>query len=240
VRSTGSSAARVLVVDGDVAARRHLVACMASQGYLVEEAGSSEEAIVRAGQHAPDLVLLELSLPGVDGHGAIARIRAFSDVPIVVVSSRDALAEKVAALDGGADDYVLKPFEAEELGARVRAALRRRPEAPEAPVVHVGDVAIDRVRQRVTREGADVHLTPTEQRFLDVLLRSDGRLVTYAQLVRELPPARGGEMDQQSLRVLVGQLRRKLGDDAGEPRMIATQFGIGYRWIAGESSSVAR
>ena len=236
VDDLGSEPTRVMVVEDDAPLRSALAASLAAHDYEVVEAGSAEEAVVRAGQQLPDLVLLDLTLPSADGHHALRRIRSFSTVPIVVLTVRDGLADKVAALDDGADDYVVKPFEVDELLARVRAALRRRPEAAgPAPVVRVGDLEIDRVRPRVTRAGEEIHLTPTELRFLDLLIRSDGRLVTYAQAARDLPSARGGELDQKSLRVFVGQLRRKLGDDAADPRLIVTHFGLGYRWIGGEA-----
>jgi two-component system KDP operon response regulator KdpE len=139
-----------------------------------------------------------------------------------------------AALDGGADDYVTKPFDLDELLARVRAALRRRPDSENrASVVRIGGLEIDLARDRVTRDGVEVHLTPTEWRFLELLVRSEGGLVTYARVAREIPATRGGELDPASQRVFVGQLRKKLGDDAADPRLVVTHFGLGYRWIAG-------
>jgi two-component system, OmpR family, KDP operon response regulator KdpE len=232
---------RVMVVEDDAPLRSALSASLSAHDYEVVEAGSAEEAIVLAGQRLPDLVVLDLTLPGADGHHALRRMRSFSAVPIVVLTVRDSLADKVSALDDGADDYVVKPFEVDELLARIRAALRRRPESDDqAVVVRAGDLEIDRARQKVTRAGEDVHLTPTELRFLDLLIRSDGRLVTYARAARDLPSARGGELDQKSLRVFVGQLRRKLGDDATDPRLIVTHFGLGYRWIGGESDTGPR
>jgi two-component system KDP operon response regulator KdpE len=196
------------------------------------------------------LRLLRPELVGTLGHrdrlillcrrAAVPRLRSFTAVPIVVLTVRNGKADKLAALDGGADDYVVKPFDVDELLARVRAALRRRPEPIDLnAVVRAGNVEIDRVRQRVTRDGEDVHLTPTELRFLELLVRSDGRLVTYSEVAREIPATRGGELDQKALRVFVGQLRRKLGDDAADPKLIVTHFGLGYRWIAGDHDDAA-
>jgi two-component system KDP operon response regulator KdpE len=229
-----------MVVEDDAALRVALAASLASHGYAVVETGSAEEAIVLAGYRSPDLVLLDLTLPGADGLHALRRLRSFTAVPIVVLTVRDDKADKLAALDGGADDYVVKPFDVDELLARVRAALRRRPEPDERrTVVRVGDLEIDRVRRRVTRGDVEVHLTPTELRLLELLVRSDGRLVTYSQAARELPATRGGELDQKALRVFVAQLRRKLGDDAADPQLIVTHFGLGYRWIAGDTDDPA-
>jgi two-component system KDP operon response regulator KdpE len=231
-------ATSVMVVEDDAPLRATLATSLQAHDYAVVEAASAEEAIVLTEQRVPDLVLLDLTLPGIDGLVALRRLRAFTDVPIVVLTVRDGKADKLAALDGGADDYVTKPFDLDELLARVRAALRRRPESEHRPsVVRVGHLEIDLARERVRRDGADVHLTPTERRFLELLVRSDGRLVTYAQVAREIPATRAGALDPASQRVFVGQLRRKLGDDAADPKLIVTHFGLGYRWIAGQDST---
>jgi two-component system KDP operon response regulator KdpE len=226
--------ARVMVVEDDAPLRATLATSLHAHGYAVTEAASAEEAIVLTEQRAPDLMLLDLTLPGADGLDALRRLRTFTDAPIVILTVRDGKADKLAALDGGADDYVTKPFDLDELLARVRAALRRTPDSDTRPsVVRVGTLEIDLARDRVIRDGAEVHLTPTERRFLELLVRSDGALVTYAQVAREIPATRGGQLDPATQRVFVGQLRRKLGDDAADPRLILTHFGLGYRWIAG-------
>ena len=223
-----------MVVEDDAPLRVTLATSLHAHGYTVTEAASAEEAIVLTEQRAPDLLLLDLTLPGADGLVALRRLRTFTDAPIVVLTVRDGKADKLAALDGGADDYVTKPFDLDELLARVRAALRRTPDSDTRPlVVRVGTLEIDLARDRVTRQGEEVHLTPTERRFLELLVRSDGALVTYAQVAREIPATRGGELDPATQRVFVGQLRKKLGDDAADPRLIVTHFGLGYRWIAG-------
>ena len=226
--------ATIMVVDGDAALRTELETDLRAHHYSVVHAASGEEAIVLTEQRAPDLVLLDLTLPGIDGLVTLRRLRAFTAVPVVVLSARDAKSDKIAALDGGADDYVTKPFDVDELLARIRAALRRTPDAPPRPsIVRIDALEIDVARGRVTREGTEVHLTPTEWRLLELFVGSDGGLVTYARVARAIPASRGGELDPATQRVYVGQLRKKLGDDATDPRLIVTHFGLGYRWIAG-------
>jgi two-component system, OmpR family, KDP operon response regulator KdpE len=232
-----NSLASVMVVEDDAPLRATLAASLQAHGYAVTEAASAEEAIVLTEQRAPDLMLLDLTLPGADGLVALRRLRTFTAFPIVVLTVRDRKEDKVAALDGGADDYVTKPFDLDELLARVRAALRRTPDAETRPsVVRVGTLEIDLARDRVTRDGSEVHLTPTERRFLALLVRSDGGLVTYQQVAREIPARSGGQLDPATQRVFVGQLRKKLGDAAADPRLIVTHFGLGYRWIAGSDA----
>jgi two-component system, OmpR family, KDP operon response regulator KdpE len=226
---------RILVVEDDAPLRDALATSLRAHGYEASEAGTAEEGVVLAAHDEPDLVLLDLSLPGADGFHALERLRTFTAIPVVVLTVRDAKDDKVRALDGGADDYVVKPFDLDELLARVRAALRRRPEGESAPTVLVaGDLEFDRARGQVTRAGELVHLTPTELRLLDLLVTSDGRLITYSQVAQRLRTSRR-EVDQGTLRVFVAQLRKKLGDDAADPRLIVTHHGLGYRWIAGDT-----
>jgi two-component system KDP operon response regulator KdpE len=225
---------RILIVEDDAPLRDALATSLQAHGYEASEAGTAEEAVVLAGHDLPDLVLLDLSLPGADGFHALQRLRSFTSIPVVVLTVRDAKDDKIAALDGGADDYVVKPFDLDELLARIRAALRRRPDPEVAPpTLVIGDLEIDRARGEVTRAGEPVHLTPTELRLLDLLVNSDGRLLTYAQVAQQLRTQRK-EVDQGTLRVFVAQLRKKLGDDAADPKLIVTHFGLGYRWIADE------
>jgi two-component system KDP operon response regulator KdpE len=227
---------RVLVVEDDAPLRDALATSLRAHDYDISEAGTAEEAVVLAGHDPPDLVLLDLSLPSADGFHALERLRTFTDIPIVVLTVRDSKEDNVRALDSGADDYVVKPFDLDELLARLRAALRRRPDADGAPVsIELGDLVIDRARGQVTRAGELVHLTPTELRLLDLLVSSDGRLLTYSQVAQQLGRQRK-EIDQGTLRVFMAQLRKKLGDDAANPRLIVTHHGLGYRWIAGDST----
>jgi two-component system, OmpR family, KDP operon response regulator KdpE len=223
----------VLVVEDDMSLRRALRVTLHSRSYEVIEAGSGEEALILSRDRSPDLVLLDLNLPGIDGIDALRHLRAESEVPIVVLTVRNARSTKVAALDAGADDYVIKPFDSEELLARIRAALRRRPEPAPAtpPVLRIGDLEIDVSRRKVQRAGNSIRLTRTELRLLELLISSDGRLLTHEQMQQAI----WGSVEQSratTLRVFVGQLRNKLGDDAADPHLIVNETGLGYRWIA--------
>ena len=197
----------------------------------VTEAATGDEALARAQVEGAELVLLDLMLPGIDGMEVLRRLRTFSDVPVIVLTVRDTKEDKLAALDSGADDYVTKPFDSDELLARVRAALRRSA-APrvQAQTITFDDVTIDRGRQVVTRAGEQLKLTPTEWHLLELLLEYEGRLVPYDTISREIP-VRSGDLDRAVMRVFVAELRKKLGDDAADPRLILTHFGLGVRWI---------
>ena len=236
-----------MVVEDDVPLRGALAASLDARGYEVIEAGTAEECAVLARFREPDLVLLDLTLPGADGHHALRDIRAFSDVPVVVLTVRDGKDDKVTALDAGADDYVVKPFDDDELMARVRAALRRQPVAAhDETIVHDGGLEIDLLHGLVTRDKRPVHLTATEFRLLRLLVESDGRLLKHREVAAFLAEGAGAAgtsgqdaLSAQTLRVYVARLRKKLGDDAGEPRLILTIHGIGYRWIGGDSEDGA-
>ncbi len=224
----------ILLVEDDPALRRALRTMMRSRDLEVLDVATGEEAIVVASGGAADIVVLDLGLPDIDGLEVLRRVRTFSAVPGIVLTAHHQQSEKIRALDAGADDYLTKPFDTEELLARIRAALRRVPRASPAPtLVHVDDIEIDLARRRVTRAGAAVHLTRTELALLELLVLHPGKLLTQEYLLREGGgPGYGSESNY--LRVYVGQLRKKLGDDAAHPRLILTEPGIGYRWIAGE------
>jgi two-component system KDP operon response regulator KdpE len=224
------TARRVLVVEDDAPLRSALEATLSADDLLVTDAASGEEALARLQVEGADVVLLDLMLPDIDGMQVLQRLRTFDDVPVIVLTVRDAKQDKLAALDAGADDYVTKPFDSEELVARVRAALRRSAPRRQPQVVIADDLVIDRGRPEVTRAGTEIKLTPTEWQLLDLLLAHEGRLVTYATISEEIS-TRSGELDRQGTRVFVAQLRRKLGDDAADPRLILTHFGLGVRWI---------
>jgi len=222
---------RVLVVDDEPQIRRALRTSLDAHGYEVLAAGTGEEAVLAAAEKSPDVVFLDLGLPDVDGVEVISRIRSFSEVPIIVVSVRELQADKVAALDAGADDYVTKPFGMEELLARLRASLRRHPDEPSPAELRYGSLDIDLGRRLVTRSGARIHLTKTEYALLEALATNPGKLLTHQWLLRRVwGPGYGGE--SHYLRVYVRSLRKKLGDDAAAPTLILTEPGVGYRWIA--------
>jgi two-component system KDP operon response regulator KdpE len=220
---------RILVVDDEPQIRRALATNLTTRGYTVDLADSGERALQLAADHHPDLVIVDLGLPGIDGVEVIRGLRGWSTVPIVVLSVRDGEHDKVEALDAGADDYVTKPFGIGELLARVRAALRRAVPAEEAPIVHAGDLTIDLVAKTVTRAGEPVALTPTEWRLIDVLARHPGKLVTQRQLLQTVwGPAY--ETETNYLRVHFTHLRRKLEADSSRPRHLITEPGMGYRF----------
>jgi two-component system KDP operon response regulator KdpE len=223
---------KALVVDDEPQIRRALRTSLEAHGYEVVAVGTGEEAVLGVAEIVPDLVLLDLGLPDVDGADVIARVRAFSDVPIIILSVRDAQRDKVAALDAGADDYVTKPFSMEELLARSRAALRRHQggEAPPA-ILYFEGLTVDLARRLVVNEGESVHLTPTEYGLLEALVTNPGKLLTHQWLLRKVW-GRGYGTETTYLRTYVRTLRRKLGDDASAPGLIITEPGVGYRWVA--------
>jgi two-component system KDP operon response regulator KdpE len=227
----------VLVVEDDAPLRRALRTSLRARDIEVLEAGSGEEALVIAADRRPDLVLLDLGLPGIDGLETISRMRSFTDVPVIVLTVRERASDKVAALDAGADDYVTKPFDTDELLARVRAALRRSPRTATGPtIVTIDDLEIDLTRRRVTRAGEPLRLTKNELALLQVLVTNPGKLLGHEFLLREVW-GRGYGSESNYLRVYVRQLRKKLDDDASNPRLILTEPGIGYRWIADDERS---
>ena len=223
---------RILIVDDEPQIRRALRTSLQAHGYEVETAGTGGEGLERAVDTAPDLVFLDLGLPDLDGTEVIRRLRAFSEVPVIVLSVRDQQADKVAALDVGADDYVTKPFGMEELLARLRATLRRaHPEEPAPAVQRFGDVEVDLGKRLVTRAGEPIHLTKTEYGLLEALVTNPGKLLTHQWLLRKVWGQGYGE-ESHYLRVYVRALRKKLGDDAAAPALILTEPGVGHRWIA--------
>ena len=205
-------------------------------GYEVDLVSSGEEALTRAAAAPPDLVLLDLGLPGLDGLDVIRGLRLWTSVPIIVLSARDGDPAKVAALDAGADDYVTKPFSIAELLARVRASLRRHQPAPEEAVIETDHFMIDLTTQRVTQGMEVVHLTPTEWSIVEYLARHPGRLVTQRQLLQHVWGPQY-EHETNYLRVHLAAIRRKLEPVAGQPRYFVTEPGIGYRFEKIHTSS---
>ncbi len=221
---------RVLVVDDERQILRGLGINLRARGYDVDLAHDGERGLELAADRRPDVVVLDLGLPGIGGVDVIRGIRAWSTVPIVVLSARDEEVDKVRALDAGADDYVTKPFGMNELLARLRAAERRSAPAEEIPVVTTGAFTIDLSAKRIeTRSGEAVHLTPTEWHLVELLVRNPGRLVSQRQLLQEVwGPKYEGETNY--LRVYMAQIRRKLEPDPARPRHFITEAGMGYRF----------
>jgi two-component system KDP operon response regulator KdpE len=221
---------RVLVVDDEPSIIRALRINLTARGYEVSTASDGASGLAAVAHDHPDVVILDLGLPDMDGTEVISGVRGWTSTPIIVLSVWGAEGQKVAALDAGADDYVTKPFGMDELLARLRAAVRRASPAPDEPVVATGDFTVDLAAKRVTRTGdGDVRLTPTEWQLLEVLVRNSGRLVTQRQLLQEVwGPAY--ETESNYLRVYIAQLRRKLEPEPARPRYLHTEPGMGYRF----------
>ena len=226
---TEATESRVLVVDDEPQIRRALGINLRARGYEVDLAEDGEQALALAASHPPDVVVLDLGLPGIDGVEVIRGLRGWSRVPIIVLSVRDAESDKVAALDAGADDYVTKPFGMDELLARLRAALRRAVPADEAAIVETADFTIDLAAKRVTSDGAEIRLTPTEWQIVEVLVTHRGKLVDQRRLLREVWGPLYGE-ETNYLRVYLAQIRRKLEPTPSQPRYFITEPGMGYRF----------
>ncbi|WP_345751328.1 response regulator transcription factor [Microbacterium rhizophilus] len=223
---------KILIADDDPQLVRAMRITLAAHGYDVVSAADGAEAITVAAQAKPDVVLLDLGMPRLDGVAVIEALRGWTDVPIVVVSGRTGSGDKVDALDAGADDYVTKPFQIDELLARLRALARRSLSAASDPVVAFGDVRVDLATKTVTRAGAPVHLTPTEWRMLEFLARNPGALVTRQTLLKDMW---GSEQvaDTGYLRLYISQLRKKLEPDPSTPVHLLTEQGMGYRLVLG-------
>lgn len=223
---------RILVVDDEPAIRRAVGRALTARGFEVEPAEDGEEALRIFDRFPADLVVLDLNLPDLDGLSVCRQIRASSQVPIIILSVREEEADKVEALELGADDYLTKPFGTDELLARVRALLRRAgaPDGPRPPRFEAGDVVIDLDIRAVSRGGAPVHLTKTEWALLDVLTDHPGRLLTHRWLLERVWGL-GHEEDSNVLRVFVSQLRKKIEPDPARPQLIVTDPGVGYRWV---------
>jgi two-component system, OmpR family, KDP operon response regulator KdpE len=224
---------RVLIVDDEPQIRRFLKPALTAAGYEVLTAESGEEALRLLASAAPDVVVLDLGLPDMDGKDVLREARAFSRAPIIILSARDREAEKIMALDAGANDYVEKPFGIGELMARLRVAMRHAGGGGDTAIVRCGPVIVDLDKRLVTKNGEPVKLTPKEYDLLAILARQSGRVVTHRQILRTVwGPAH--QEDTQYLRVFVGQLRGKIEEDSSAPKLIQTEPGIGYRLIADE------
>ena len=223
---------KLLIADDDPQMLRALRITLTARGYHVVTAHDGKTALDAAITTHPDIIVIDLGMPGLTGIEVIQAIRGWSTVPVLVVSGRSESWDKVEALDAGADDYVTKPFSADELLARIRALSRRTPAAADEPVVTFGDVTVDLAARVVTRDGASIRLTPTEWRLLDVLLRNHDRLVTRETLLTEVWGPQY-TTDTGYLRLYLAQLRKKLEPEPGSPRFLLTEAGMGYRFSSG-------
>jgi two-component system KDP operon response regulator KdpE len=228
------SGALILVIEDDSQIRRFLRATLSSNGYQVLEVTTGQEGIKQLAIHHPDLIILDLGLPDIDGVDLTKQVREWSTTPIIIVSARERERDKVTALDAGADDYLTKPFGTEELLARIRVALRHAIQAVQGedePVFLVGDLKVDLAHRQVYMADDSVHLTPTEYKLLTTLVSYAGRVVTGRQLLKEVwGPAYTNE--SQYLRLYMAKLRHKLEKDPAAPRYLLTEPGVGYRLAA--------
>lgn len=221
-------APRILIIDDEIQIRRFLRFALEASDYRVYEADTGREGLLSAAKHRPDLIVLDLGLPDMTGHEVLSALREWTRTPIIVLSVRDSDQDKVAALDGGADDYLTKPFSTDELLARIRAAMRHAQPEPDEPVLTFGAVQIDLARRIVTRAGEPVKLTPTEYALLKLMAQHAGRVLTHQQILREVW---GAEYLNEThyLRVYFAQLRQKLEDNPALPTLLITEPGVGYR-----------
>jgi len=218
---------RVLVVDDEAPIRRYLRAALGAQGFTVYETASGMEAITAVLSHRPDIIILDLGLPDIDGIEVTRRLRECSQTPIIILSVREAEQDKIAALDAGADDYLTKPFGTGELLARMRVALRKQTSNPGEPIFHTGDLKVDFSRRLVTIHEKEIQLTPTEYDLLKILVTHAGKVITHRQLLRQVWGE--GYDDMHILRVNISNLRGKIEPDPSRPTYIHTEPGVGYR-----------
>jgi len=223
-----SDGARILVIDDEKQIRRMLNAALTGFGYDVAEAAHGHEGLNQAAIFHPDLIILDLGLPDLDGTEVVKRLREWTPIPIIILSVREHEAEKVKALDLGADDYITKPFGMGELLARIRVALRHTAKTEDEPVLSFGELTVDLAHRRVMLKGEELKLTPTEYEILKYLALQAGRVVTHRQLLKTIWGPNYQD-DTHYLRIYVGQLRRKIETDPSQPTYILTESGVGYR-----------
>lgn len=219
---------RVLVIDDEVQIRRFLHFSLEASGYRVYEAETGHDGLLSAAKLRPDLIILDLGLPDMTGHAVLSSLREWTHTPVIILSVHNSDKDKVMALDGGADDYLTKPFSTDELLARIRAAMRHAQPEPQEPVLTYGNVQIDLTRRLVTKNNVPVKLTPTEYALLKLMAQHAGRVLTHQQILREVW---GPEYENEThyLRVYFAQLRQKIEDDPALPTLLITEAGVGYR-----------
>ena len=219
---------RVLVIDDEPQIRKLLKVSLGAHGYDVHESISGMDSVVQAADIKPDLVILDLGLPDIDGKEVVRRLREWSDVPILILTARDQEKEKIDALDAGADDYITKPFSMGELLARMRVSVRRSAHVGEDPVIQCCDLSIDLAQRRVTVDAQEIKLTPTEYDIIKILAQNAGKVLTHRQLLKAVWGDTYSD-DTHYIRVYIGQLRRKIEPNPTQPRYIITESGVGYR-----------
>lgn len=228
---TGTQGGLILIVDDERPIRRFLRASLVSHGYTVIEAANGQEAISQVTARQPDLVILDLSLPDMEGMAILKQMREWSGIPVIILSVRDDEEQKIKALDAGADDYLTKPFSVGELTARIRAALRHaRRSGVNEPVIEVGELRLDMLNRQVFVGTQEISLTPTEYGILKYLVRNAGRVITHSMLLREVWGI-DYESDPHMVRVNISNLRHKIEKDPAQPRYIQTEPGVGYRFV---------
>ncbi|QSO46905.1 response regulator [Alicyclobacillus mengziensis] len=223
--------AKILIIDDEEQICRLLRVTLQAHGYTTIESSSGKEGVLQANMTRPDIILLDLGLPDMDGANALAQIREWSNVPIIIVTARDDERGKVMALDNGADDYITKPFGTDELMARIRVALRHSVHQQDEPVLNLGPLTIDLARRTVERCGKQIKLSPIEYDLFKTLATHAGRVITHTQLVRLVWKEQPYETASHYLRVYIGYLRKKLEDDPTKPTLIITEPGVGYRFV---------
>ena len=219
---------RVLVIDDEPQIRKLLKVSLGAHGYDVHESMSGMDSVVQSADIKPDLVILDLGLPDIDGKEVVRRLREWSDVPILILTARDQEKEKIDALDAGADDYITKPFSMGELLARMRVSVRRSAHVGEDPVIQCGDLSIDLAQRRVMVDAQEIKLTPTEYDIIKILAQNAGKVLTHRQLLKAVWGDTYSD-DTHYIRVYIGQLRRKIEPNPTQPRYIVTESGVGYR-----------
>ena len=229
--------AKILIIDDEAPIRKLLQVTLGAHGFSTIEATTGKDGIVQAGMERPDLIILDLGLPDMEGIDALAQIRAWYVAPIIVLTVRDDEGGKVFALDHGADDYITKPFVMGELMARIRVALRHVANQSEEPVISIGPLTIDLAKRSVDKNGVPIKLTPIEYDLLKVLATHAGRVMTHRQLLQQVWGDQSFDTASHYIRIYVGHLRKKIEDDPTRPKLITTEPGVGYRLLATNGSS---
>jgi len=226
-----TNGARILIIDDEPQIRKLLKVTLQAHSFEIHEASTGEDGVYQASIVHPDLIVLDLGLPGMSGMDVLTRIREWAQIPIIVLTAKDREEDKIAALDGGADDYVTKPFGMGELVARIRVALRHVAKTVDEPILRFDHLVIDLAQRLVELDGNRVKLTPTEYDLLKVLASNAGKVVTQRQLLQQVWGGHHHESDSHYLRIYIGHLRKKLEEDPTRPKFIETEPGIGYRFL---------